>query len=316
MMQTGIVIIDLEADHLTQEEREILQHPVVAGVILFSRNYENVKQLQQLCSEIKRIKPTLFIAVDQEGGRVQRFQDGFTRLPPMSHWGIMYQQDAFLAKRELQAGIETMLTELQTVGVNMNLIPVLDLNYGISRVIGERSLHANPDVVIELARMIIETLHRFNMPAVGKHFPGHGAVALDSHIGLPLDPRDWPSIQAADLKPFIALTSELDAIMPAHVIYSAIDKVPATFSYQLLTKLLRHEMDYQGVIISDDLSMEAAAVVGNYANRANYALDAGCDLLLVCNNRNGAIAIIDAIAHRHPNVRSQQRVEKYIRNIL
>jgi beta-N-acetylhexosaminidase len=289
------VLIDLEAARLSDEERELLSHPVCAGIVLFSRNYQNPRQLRELTASIREINPQALIAVDQEGGRVQRFREGFTTLPPMSHWGEVYDQDPQTCYRQLTSAIQVLTSELKEVGVNLDLIPVLDLNYGISEVIGTRSFHEDPEKVIELGRLVINELHRHHFPAVGKHFPGHGGVAPDTHQDLPVDPRDWLTLWRQDLRPFTALIHQLDAIMPAHIVFSAMDHRPASFSPFWLHEVLRRQLGFQGVIISDDLSMASAATRGSYAQRAAEAFLAGCDLLLVCNNRAGAIAALDAL---------------------
>ena len=310
MNDSGVVVIDLEGALLTREEQELLRHPVCAGIILFSRNYQNPQQLRALTASIRQIKPHALIAVDQEGGKVQRFREKFTALPPMSQWGKLYEQDAQACYQQLTQAIDVLSSELRAVGVNLNLIPVLDLNHQLSTVIGERSLHSNPQIVIELGRLVIDELHRQHFPAVGKHFPGHGGVAADSHQALPVDPRDWSTLWHTDLQPFTALAHELDAIMPAHIIFSALDDRPASFSRFWLQEVLRRQLNFQGLIISDDLTMAAAAAYGNYAQRAVESFQAGCDLLLVCNNRAGAVAALDALL---PYDRSQsaQRIAAF-----
>jgi beta-N-acetylhexosaminidase len=292
---TGCVLIDIEGAELNEQDRELLAHPVCGGIILFSQNYQNLPQLQALTTHIRRINPQAFIAVDQEGGRVQRFRDGFSLLPPMAHWGTVYDQNPQDCQRQLTQAIDTLASELRAAGVNLDLIPVLDLNYGVSEVIGARSLHRDPAAVVELGGWVIAELQRHHFPAVGKHFPGHGAVGADSHLSLPVDSRDWQTLWRQDLKPFLTLAHQLDAIMPAHIVFSALDHRPASFSPFWLQEVLRRQFNFQGVIISDDLTMTAAATRGNYGERAAEAFSAGCDLLLVCNNRSGAIAALDAL---------------------
>lgn len=290
-----MLLIDLEGLTVTAEERELLRHPVCAGVILFSRNYQNLPQLRALTKEILQINPQALIAADQEGGRVQRFREEFTRLPAMSHWGSVYDQDPLTCYRELTSALHILTQELRNAGVNLNLIPVLDLNHQRSELIDDRSLHTQPDIVIELGELVIHELHKQGFPAVGKHFPGHGAVTLDSHHALPVDDREWAAIWRQDLRPFVALMHQLDAIMPAHIVFSAMDHRPASFSPFWLQEVLRKQLNFQGVIISDDLTMAAAATRGGYAERAVESFQAGCDLLLVCNNRPGAIASLTAL---------------------
>lgn len=290
----GRILIDIAGSTLTAEDQELLQHPLCAGLVLFSRNYQNQTQLRQLTEAIRKIKPAALIAVDQEGGRVQRFRDGFTRLPPMSHWGNLYEQDRQACYRELTQTIFTLCAELRSAGVNLNFMPVLDIDHGVSTVIGDRSLHSHPAVVAELGGLIISELHRQGFPAVGKHFPGHGAVALDSHLALPVDERDWTALWQQELQPFRTLIHQLDAIMPAHVVFSALDHRPACFSPFWLKEVLRYQLNFRGLVISDDLSMNGAASRGSYAQRAMEAIQAGCDLLTICNNRDGAVAALGA----------------------
>lgn len=291
----GCVLIDLIGLELTSEEIELLQHPVCAGVILFARNYQNPQQLKDLTARIRQVHPYALIAVDQEGGRVQRFKQGFSIFPPMSHWGQLYEQDLQICYLQFTQAMFQLTSELKNGGVNLNLIPVLDMQHGVSEVIGQRSLHHSTEVVIELGQLLIQELHRQGYPAVGKHFPGHGGVVLDSHTSLPIDERNWAAVWNYDLKPFVALLPQLDAIMPAHIIFSAMDSLPACFSPFWLKEVLRNQLGFQGVIISDDLSMTAAASRGGYGERAKEAFLAGCDLLLVCNNRAGAIEALAAL---------------------
>ncbi|MBS0350748.1 MAG: beta-N-acetylhexosaminidase [Proteobacteria bacterium] len=292
----GCVLLDIAGIRLTSEDRELLRHPVCAGLVLFSRNYSNPPQLRELIREIKTINPHAIIAVDQEGGPVQRFRQGFTLLPAMSHWGKLYDQDRQSCYQQLTQAVFVLADELKQAGVNLNLIPVLDLNHGVSQVIGSRSLHQKPEVVIDLASIIIQGLHLQGFAAVGKHFPGHGGVDVDSHTGLPIDSREWSMLWYQDMTPFLSLSQQLDAIMPAHIIFSAVDHRPASFSPVWLQEILRKQFNFQGVIISDDLSMAAAASRGDYAQRAKECFLAGCDLLLVCNNRCGAVAALEALS--------------------
>ena len=304
------ILIDLEGTLLSVEESELLKHPVCSGVVLFSRNYHDRSQLCHLTDSIRRVNPMALVAVDQEGGRVQRFLDGFTVLPPMSHWGQSYQRDPQACIHQLSLSLHTMATELQQVGVNLNLIPVLDINHGKSEIIGERSLHHDPKIVAELGHLIINELHRYHFPAVGKHFPGHGAVVADSHQTLPVDHRDWTTIWNKDLMPFVALTSQLDAVMPAHIIFSAMDNRPASFSPFWLQEVLRGKLGFQGLVMSDDLTMNAAASRGDYRERAVEAFLAGCDLLLICNNRSGAIDALNTLLN-YDRQQSMRRIANF-----
>ncbi len=295
MSELGCVLMDLESTELTFQEQELLQHPVCAGVILFSRNYQSPEQLKSLIQQIKKLRPNSIVATDQEGGRVQRFRAGFTVLPSMSHWGKCYDQDQQSCYEQMNKTISAMVHEIGAVGINLNLMPVLDLNHGISEVIGERSIHSDPNVVITLGELIIDQLQREGFCAVGKHFPGHGAVAADSHLSLPIDKREWSNLWDKDLRPFVNLIGKLDGIMPAHILFPMIDHRPTTFSPFWLREILRNKLGFQGLIISDDLNMNAVSSYGNFAQRAILALEAGCDLLLVCNNRLGFIEVLSAL---------------------
>lgn len=280
LMPPGPLMIDVAGTELSEVDRERLCHPLVGGMILFSRNYASPEQLTRLCREIHALRtPHLVIAVDHEGGRVQRFREGFTRLPAMRRLGELWdghRDEALLAAR----GIGFVLAyELLARGVDLSFTPVLDLDYGSSAVIGDRAFHRDPAVVSELAGALIAGLRQAGMAVCGKHFPGHGFVAADSHVAIPVDGRSLEAM-ADDLEPYRRLA--LDAVMPAHVIYPEIDSKPAGFSPTWLTKL-REEFSFDGVIFSDDLSMEGASVAGDIVARADAAWIAGCDMLLVCN---------------------------------
>lgn len=285
----GPVMIDIAGTELTDLDRERLSHPLVGGIILFSRNYASREQLTRLCSEIHAFRePRLLIAVDHEGGRVQRFREGFTRLPPMRRLGELYAQDAVSALAAARALGYVLAAELRACGVDFSFTPVLDLDYGQSTVIGDRSFGRDPAIVAALANALIEGLHAAGMKSCGKHFPGHGHVAADSHVALPVDPRSWEELQE-DMAAF--RQGRVDAVMPAHVIYPAIDHRPAGFSPVWL-KLLREELGFDGVIFSDDLSMEGASVAGGIMERATAAWSAGCDMLLVCNAPDAAAQLL------------------------
>ncbi|MBK1695089.1 beta-N-acetylhexosaminidase [Chromatium weissei] len=297
-MLFGSIMLDVAGTELTAEDRELLRHPAVGGVILFARNYVDPAQLAALTAEIAALRDSpLLIAVDQEGGRVQRFRDGFTRLPAAEQFGAMYARDAMAACRCCEAAGWLMATELRALGVNFSFAPVLDLQRGISQVIGDRGFSAHPATVTALALAWQRGVQRAGMIAVGKHFPGHGGVAADSHIELPTDARSLAAIEQDDLVPFRELIANgLAAVMPAHVIYAQIDAQPAGFSTFWLQRMLRERLNFQGVIFSDDLNMAAAAAGGDHVERAQAALQAGCDLLLICNNRAAALRMVDAAA--------------------
>ncbi|HEX8987001.1 MAG TPA: beta-N-acetylhexosaminidase [Rhodocyclaceae bacterium] len=274
----GPLMIDIAGTRLSDLDRERLVHPLVGGVILFSRNYESPVQLLSLCTDIHALR-RLPIAVDHEGGRVQRFRDGFTRLPAMRRLGDWWDEDAEAAKEAARALGFVLAAELRAHGVDFSFAPVLDLDWGRSGVIGDRAFHRDPHAVIELAGSLIAGLRDAGAIACGKHFPGHGWVQADSHVAIPVDERSLARL-TSDMRPYRAL--KLDAVMPAHVIYPDVDTKPAGFSRAWL-EMLREELRFDGVIFSDDLSMEGASVAGDIVARADAAWDAGCDMLLVCN---------------------------------
>ena len=274
------LMIDIAGSEITAQERERLSHPLVGGVILFTRNYATPEQLLRLCDELHALRnPRLIISVDHEGGRVQRFREGFSRLPAMRQLGDLWQQDRPAALAAARGIGFVLAAELRAQGVDLSFTPVLDLDYGQSEVIGNRSFHRDPGIVAELAGALVEGLRQAGMAACGKHFPGHGFVAADSHVAIPLDERELADL-ADDMQPYRELM--LDAVMPAHVIYPRIDERPAGFSPVWLRKL-REELKFDGVIFSDDLSMQGASVAGGIVERAAAAWAAGCDMLLVCN---------------------------------
>ncbi|WP_297811970.1 beta-N-acetylhexosaminidase [uncultured Methylophaga sp.] len=296
-MTLGPLMVDLLGTELSAEEKEILQHPLVGGVILFSRNYDNVRQLQALCEQIHSLRePHLLIAVDHEGGRVQRFRHDFTRLPPVAAIGKTYHQHPALTLQRAEQTGWLMAAELRAVGVDFSFAPVLDLDYGVSEVIGDRAFHRDPQAVTDIARAYIQGMKKARMSAVGKHFPGHGAVEVDSHQGLPVDKRFFEDMLQADMLPFARLCQkELAGIMPAHIVYEQSDEMPAGFSRFWLQEVLRERFGFQGAILSDDLSMEGAAFAGGPLERAEAALEAGCDMLLVCNNPGSVETVIDGL---------------------
>ena len=292
---TGPLMIDVEGTRLTDAERDRLGSEAVGGVILFSRNFESPAQLRALVQSIRGIRPGLLVAVDQEGGRVQRFRSGLTRLPPMRSIGRLYDRDADKALALARGAGWLMAAELRDMDVDFSFAPVLDLDYGASAVIGDRSFHSDPAAVTALAGAWIDGMHEAGMAAVGKHFPGHGAVQADSHVEVPEDQRSMETILATDAVPFRDLADRIDAIMPAHVVYSAVDETPAGFSPFWLRDILARELGFRGVVVSDDLTMEGASVVGGPRERVDAALRAGCDLLLVCNNPEMAATLIEHV---------------------
>jgi beta-N-acetylhexosaminidase len=303
MVVMGPIMLDVQGTSLTSEDKELLEHPLVGGLILFTRNYQSVEQVSELTKQIRfAAKKDILIAVDHEGGRVQRFRksqhDGnngsFSTIPAMGEIAGLANNNIDLAKEIAQQCGTLMALEVQAVGIDISFAPVLDVN-GISEVIGERAFSAEPEQVITLAAAFIEGMHQAGMKATGKHFPGHGSVQADSHIALPIDPRSKEVILNFDLKPFEALISGqlVDALMPAHVIFPEIDSQCVGFSALWLQQILRKKLAFDGVIFSDDLSMKGAASVGGFIERAEAAQQAGCDMLLVCNDRAGCIEVID-----------------------
>lgn len=308
----GPVIVDLIGTELNAEESEFLQHPLVAGVILFTRNYENPSQLKHLCQSIRAVrKSPLLIVVDQEGGRVQRFREGFSRLPPMGELGRLYESQPEQALQQAEQQGYTMATELRAVGIDMSFAPVLDLNKELNTVIGDRGFHRDPSIVTLLAIAVMRGMHKAGMSATGKHFPGHGSVNLDSHLALPIDNRHFEKIMLDDLKPFKALIdANIDALMPAHILFPEVDDKPVGFSHFWLNDILRKKLKFSGIIFSDDLNMEGAGIVGDYVERARAALQASCDLVLICNNRQGAISILDGLNHHYITTSTRDKIKK------
>ncbi len=313
-------MLDIHGTSLSDEDKEVLLHPHVGGVILFTRNYESVSQLQSLVAEIHALRqPRLLIAVDHEGGRVQRFRDGFSHIPAAGMFGQIYDRDQLIARSLARQAGWLMAVELRGVDIDFSFAPVLDVDHGVSEVIGDRAFHHNPEVVAELAHAYMQGMADAGMAATGKHFPGHGAVAADSHLAVPVDTREYNDIYAQDILPFRRMIGYgLTGIMPAHVIYEKVDHQPAGFSHIWLQQILRERLQFQGVIFSDDLDMQGASVAGDsYIDRARAALNAGCDMVLVCNNRPAACEVIenlgdynDPVAHlRLARMHGKGRVE-------
>jgi beta-N-acetylhexosaminidase len=295
-MTLGPVMVDLAGVAIEAMERELLRHPLVGSVILFARNYESPAQLARLTADIHGIRtPPLLVAVDQEGGRVQRFRDGFTRLPPLREIGRRYSTsrgDGLALARQLGW---LMAAELRACGVDMSFAPCVDLDYGVSQVIGDRALHADAPAVGELAVAYMLGMREAGMAATAKHFPGHGAVAADSHVALPVDRRTWPDIEA-DLQPYRRLIANgLPAVMVAHVVFPEVDELPASLSRRWIDGVLRGELGFQGAVFADDLSMKGAAAFGDIGARGALALAAGCDVLPVCNDRASAIELVESL---------------------
>jgi beta-N-acetylhexosaminidase len=299
-MRLGPVMVDVGGLELTPDDIERLQHPQVGGVILFARNFAAPLQLIQLAQSIREVRtPALVIAVDHEGGRVQRFRHGFTAIPPMRQLGILWDHDPAQAIAAARGCGFVMASELQAHGVDFSFAPVLDVDYGESGVIGDRALHDDPNVIAVLAEALQAGLNAAGMASVGKHFPGHGYVRADSHHEIPVDDRTLTEITARDLVPFQRMArSGMGGMMPAHVIYPKVDSKPAGFSTVWLQKILREKLGFQGLIFSDDLMMEGASTAGGVVARANAALNAGCDLALLCNDPRATDTLLEGLERR------------------
>ncbi|SUV68176.1 beta-hexosaminidase [Bordetella avium] len=298
-------MVDVAGGQLTEQEKQRLRHPLVGGVILFARNFENRAQLTALTQDIHAARgEPLLIAVDHEGGRVQRFrEDGFTALPAMRTLGEVWDRDPLAAMQLATQTGYVLAAELRACGVDMSFTPVLDLDYGVSKVIGNRAFHADPRVVAMLARALVQGLALTGMAACGKHFPGHGYVEADSHHEIPVDTRTLADILKDDAAPYGWLGDQiLPSVMPAHVIYPEVDSQPAGFSRRWVSEILRGQLGYDGVVFSDDLTMEGASVAGDILARAQAALSAGCDMVLVCNRPDLADDLLERLSFTPPAV--------------
>lgn len=292
-MTLGPLMIDLLGTVLEAEERELLQHPLVGGIVLFSRNFVSAAQLTQLIADVRAVRsPPLLVAVDQEGGRVQRLRRDFTVLPSMRLIGHQYDMDPGAGRTLARQCGWLMAAEMRAVGIDLSFAPVVDLDYGVSEVIGDRAFHRQADAVADLSVAFARGMRDAGMAATAKHFPGHGAVVADSHVALPVDKRDYADL-LDDMRPYERLIDNgLAAVMAAHVIYAAVDERPAGFSQRWLRGELRGRLGFDGAIFSDDLSMAGAACAGGMTERAHLALEAGCDMLLICNDRVAATAVL------------------------
>ena len=288
-------MLGIEGLELIAADRERLLHPLTGGVILFARNFASGEQLARLTAQIRDLRdPTLVIAVDHEGGRVQRFREGFTALPSMRTLGELWDRDVVAAAREATRIGSTIGSELRRHGIDLSFAPVLDLDHGASTVIGDRAFHRNPNAVAHLAAAFRAGLNAAGMAACGKHFPGHGLVAADSHTEVPVDERSFEAIAAEDLVPFGALARlGLESMMAAHVVYPAIDSVPAGYSPAWCTRILRERIGFDGLLFSDDLGMAGACTAGDIVERADAALAAGCDVALTCNEMDAADELLE-----------------------
>jgi beta-N-acetylhexosaminidase len=307
-MPLGAAMVDLAGTELTAAERERLMHPAVGGVILFARNYATPRQLKALTAEVAGLRdPPLLIAVDQEGGRVQRFRSGFTALPPPRSIGAAFDEDPERGLEGAYGAGLVMAQELREHGVTLSFAPVFDIDFGRSSVIGDRALHSDPRVVAQLCLRMMEGMRAAGVAGVGKHFPGHGYARADSHHEIPIDERTMSALRCADLVPYVeAIAHGLGAIMPAHVVFPALDSHPAGFSSFWLREVLRGELGFRGVIFSDDLTMEGASVAGSMPDRAKAAFSAGCDMVLICN----APELADAyLTEAEPHILAPERAQ-------
>lgn len=318
----GPIVLDVLSTELNKEDIARISHPLTGGIILFGRNFQSRSQLTQLTKAIKKVREDVLIAIDHEGGRVQRAKtDGFTHLPAMQRLGLIWSgkqlpqgrygpsDTTLLAMRAATAVGYVLASELRACGVDFSFTPVLDLDYGNSAVIGDRAFHREPSIVSILARSINHGLLLAGMKNCGKHFPGHGYAKADSHIEIPKDDRPLSEILQSDAKPYLDLGMSLDSVMPAHVIYSQVDTMPAGFSKIWLQDILRRRLEFNGVIFSDDLSMEGASVAGNVVQGAQAALSAGCDAVLICNRSDLADQLLNELKiHEKLFAVSQERL--------
>ncbi|MGZ5038401.1 MAG: beta-N-acetylhexosaminidase [Usitatibacter sp.] len=311
-MKLGPCMVDVAGLELTPDDIERLQHPQVGGVILFARNFAAPLQLIQLAHSIRELRsPQLLVCVDHEGGRVQRFRHGFTAIPAMTELGKLWDRDPAQALAAARGCGFVIASELQAHGVDFSFTPVLDVDYGESSVIGDRALHHDPHTVAVLAEALQAGLNAAGMSSVGKHFPGHGYVRADSHLEVPVDERTLTEISASDLIPFQRMArSGMGGMMPAHVVYPKVDSKPAGFSSVWLQKILREKLGFEGLIFSDDLSMEGASTAGGVMARANAALNAGCDMVLLCNDPRAQDTLLEGLERRPIAASLAKRLEK------
>jgi len=297
-MAYGRLMLDLAGTELTAEEQQILQSPQVGGVILFARNIQSREQVTALNAQIRQASANLLIAVDQEGGRVQRLRDGFTPLPPMQLLADSVVQNPEVGVQLVRDTGWLMASEVLACGFDISFAPVLDVDRDTSSIISDRAFSDQPEMVITLAQAFIEGMNEAGMAATGKHFPGHGGIVADSHLEAPVDHRSWQQLLDHDLKPFVALSKQLAGVMPAHITFPAVDPDSVGFSGFWLQQVLRQQLSFDGVIFSDDLSMKGADVAGGYIDKAQLALNAGCDMILVCNCPEGAREVLQMMEHR------------------
>lgn len=308
-MTLGPLMVDIAGTELSADDVRVLAHPMVGSVLLFTRNYRDPLQLAALTAAIRALRtPHLLIAVDHEGGRVQRFRDGFTRLPAMRLLGRVYDEDRRDGLVFAQSVGWLMAAELRAVGVDFSFAPCVDLDYGVSEIVGDRAFHGDPEAVAALAVATLSGLREAGMAAVAKHFPGHGAVVADSHVALPVDRREFADLEA-DMRPYRPLIgNNLAGIMAAHVVYPAVDSLPASLSRRWISEILRGELGFHGCVFADDLSMAGAAAFGDVVARTELAFSAGCDVLPICNDRHSVELVLDRFAAEPASAASQARL--------
>jgi beta-N-acetylhexosaminidase len=308
-MSLGPLMVDLAGTELTLEDIDVLRHPLVGSVILFARNYQNPQQITTLCGAIRAVRaPHLLIAVDQEGGRVQRFREGFTRLPAVRLLGRRFDADRREGLLAAHSVGWLMAAELRSVGVDFSFAPCVDLDYGLSEVIGDRAFHSDPDAAGALAAAYLAGMREAGMAAVAKHFPGHGAVTADSHVALPVDRRELADMEP-DLRPYrLLIDNQLAGIMAAHVEYPAVDALPASLSKRWISEILRGSLGFHGCVFTDDLTMAGAAAFGPPPERVRRAAEAGCDVLMICNDRPAVLAVLQSVEPDISTPASQARL--------
>jgi beta-N-acetylhexosaminidase len=308
-MSLGPLMVDVAGTELTFEDIDVLRHPLVGSVILFTRNYRNPQQITALCAAIRAVRtPHLLIAVDHEGGRVQRFREGFTRLPPARLLGRRFDADRREGLRAARLAGWLMAAELRAVGVDFSFAPCVDLDYGVSEIIGDRAFHRDPDAAGALAAAYLAGMREAGMAAVAKHFPGHGAVTADSHVALPVDRRQFADMEP-DLRPYrLLIDNQLAGVLAAHVEYPAVDALPASLSKRWISEILRGALGFHGCVFADDLTMAGAAAFGTAAERVRLAVEAGCDVLPICNDRPAVLAVLRQIEPDIATPASQARL--------
>ena len=308
-MSLGPLMVDIAGTELSADDVRVLSHPLVGSVLLFSRNYSNPAQVSALTAAIRALRtPHLLIAVDHEGGRVQRFREGFTRLPPVRLLGRRFDQDRREGLELAQSVAWLMGAELRAVGVDFSFAPCIDLDYGVSEIIGDRAFHSDPDTVAALGVATLVGLREAGMPAIAKHFPGHGAVVADSHVALPVDRREFVDLEP-DIRPYRALIdNNLAGIMASHVVFPAVDALPASLSQRWVNGVLRGDLGFHGCVFADDLTMAGAAAFGDVIARAELALAAGCDVLPICNDRDSVESVLRAMESKTVSAASQTRL--------